>query len=701
MKNLIFKETLIKNKQVLMDLFIIVFGVGSLFLNSTFSFNPIFISCLFLIYYSGLKALSIYCAASILFSMFSSFSFGLEISLIVLTYLATNYLLHKIKSDNKVKFLALILLDSFLVFLSLRYQFNYETIVNIVFFLSLQYIIIDSLGKLKETISYGSKCNTIQLSVSLLCIGSTFLFIPSIGVIFYRIIAFFVAYYCSKEENLLFLLFSCGVYGFILHYSLQSSIYILFPLFLMIILPKSYKIAGFLLSHVILGLLYPIYIFYNLQFYLGLIGLAVYLIINKPLYNLIFDVFMENNKNTFKESKELVIENYLNYVEKALTTEEYDENQYLSQLIKKENCQKCDHQKHCRIKNSISDYLKNKLTKSIKSEINAYCLVPNRMTLSLQNGYSSYRKDLQTKESYCRDRTQMRDTIEAIKRPLLNDIKKISIEEMFNDYGIEIIKCVDYKDRILIYLNKKTYETYPVTIEEIVSKYDSHFVLSETKYDALTSMVTLMFSLKQKRNIDVGEFTKSKISGFNGDNYQIFKLDDKQEIVLCDGMGSGENAEKNSKYLLNAFVSSLKIHQDYKLAIKDVNRLLRMRSQSDHYSTLDYAEIDLRTLVLTCIKAGSYASFLYRDGNIKIIPNNSLPLGIIDEVNITPNKYQLKIGDILFIMSDGIGERFEKCKKLISYENKSSLVLVREIYETISRYHQIEDDATIIAIKIL
>ncbi|OOV39617.1 stage II sporulation protein E, partial [Staphylococcus sp. MB371] len=95
---------------------------------------------------------------------------------------------------------------------------------------------------------------------------------------------------------------------------------------------------------------------------------------------------------------------------------------------------------------------------------------------------------------------------------------------------------------------------------------------------------------------------------------------------------------------------------DEEIAIKSINSILSLRTTEEMFTTLDLAMVDLRDASARFLKIGSTPSFVKRANNILKIEASNLPMGIIEDVEVDVVGEQLKTGDILIMMSDGIFE---------------------------------------------
>ena len=77
------------------------------------------------------------------------------------------------------------------------------------------------------------------------------------------------------------------------------------------------------------------------------------------------------------------------------------------------------------------------------------------------------------------------------------------------------------------------------------------------------------------------------------------------------------------------------------------------RSGDESLATLDIAKINLYSGEISIHKAGSAPTFIRRQGIVKKAECQSLPLGILRNVNFEKVSSCLKEDDILLMMSDG------------------------------------------------
>lgn len=142
-----------------------------------------------------------------------------------------------------------------------------------------------------------------------------------------------------------------------------------------------------------------------------------------------------------------------------------------------------------------------------------------------------------------------------------------------------------------------------------------------------------------------------------GDSFTIATLKEgKQLVALSDGMGVGAKASSESQAAVRLLENMLSSGFARELALKTINSVLLLRSNDESFATLDMLVIDLYSGELDVIKVGAAPSFLKRGRQVGIISANSLPIGILEEVEISSEKRYLCPRDMIVMVSDGVLE---------------------------------------------
>ena len=138
-----------------------------------------------------------------------------------------------------------------------------------------------------------------------------------------------------------------------------------------------------------------------------------------------------------------------------------------------------------------------------------------------------------------------------------------------------------------------------------------------------------------------------------GDSVGSFSTENGRDIVyIIDGMGTGSEASEQSRKGVNIIKKLTDNGVEERDALKVLNDFLA-KGQSEIIMGIDLASIDKKTGIAEFYKAGAAPTYIIRRGSFYQIGTASLPIGILDEVNIEYNKCKLMKGDVIIMISDG------------------------------------------------
>ncbi len=167
---------------------------------------------------------------------------------------------------------------------------------------------------------------------------------------------------------------------------------------------------------------------------------------------------------------------------------------------------------------------------------------------------------------------------------------------------------------------------------------------------------TLTRAFAYKVHSGAAQIGKEKICG---DSFTIATLKEGKELVaLSDGMGIGEKACTESQAAVRLLETLLSSGFTREIALKTINSVLMLRSHKDSFATLDMMIMDLYTGEVDFIKIGSAPSFIKRGHKVGIVTSNSLPIGILNDVDIAAKRSSLNPRDLIVMVSDGVLEIF-------------------------------------------
>lgn len=152
---------------------------------------------------------------------------------------------------------------------------------------------------------------------------------------------------------------------------------------------------------------------------------------------------------------------------------------------------------------------------------------------------------------------------------------------------------------------------------------------------------------------------ESKKAPHCGDSIRFFTDgQDRFCALLCDGMGTGEDAALTSRTAVLLLERLLRAGVGYDTALSLLNLCLRSRAghSAEITSTVDLMTLDSFSGRARFIKSGAADTLILRDGQLFIISSRTYPLGILSGVDMQVIPFSLRMGDCVILMSDGVAD---------------------------------------------
>ncbi len=221
--------------------------------------------------------------------------------------------------------------------------------------------------------------------------------------------------------------------------------------------------------------------------------------------------------------------------------------------------------------------------------------------------------------------------------------------------------------------------------------------LSLVEYESnplLKSSVKVEFNgikpLQVKGHIILSEKEKQQ----SGDTCSMYKIKQNTICTLSDGMGSGKKAKQFSKFITQLTQRLLSVGIPVEMAVKSLNSLLQLQ-HGETFATLDVMVFDAYHHQVFLSKSGACATYLFRNNEMIKIQGESLPLGIIEEVEADCFRLECKNNDLFIMISDGIEE-----KVLEEWLKYTSVTEIRTKLENALSSYQSNDDVSVLLAEV-
>lgn len=355
------------------------------------------------------------------------------------------------------------------------------------------------------------------------------------------------------------------------------------------------------------------------------------------------------------EQRNSVIKDYLLLLKESINREPFSPEHKMKQILDHELCNLCPSHDSCSLKEEAVSLIESKIDNDVTTRVKRVCLFPNKLIYRLKNLKPYYERekmkaDIAKEEKESRDQ-ELDRLIVPLERSLTTTDTNVDLIGPLELQGIKDVEVKVKDDKVIIESLKGLDKNI---LEKVVSTcYKSPYKATYNQYSFVEHRHIYELEKGQSDHISFVTYKKS-YGAKSGDVLICFDEEDTKNIVLADGMGHGDDAYKISTYLVDVFQTVLLLGHDPFMAINETNRLLKIKSESEDYATLDYLSINSATLETRLYKFGSYISYLYRDNILYEYDKVYLPLGISEEQDYEPSHIKFKPGDFFLMASDGI-----------------------------------------------
>ena len=168
-------------------------------------------------------------------------------------------------------------------------------------------------------------------------------------------------------------------------------------------------------------------------------------------------------------------------------------------------------------------------------------------------------------------------------------------------------------------------------------------------------------------------------------------------LLLSDGMGSGEEARRESALTNRLLRQFLEAGIEAEAALKTLNSAMALRSaETGSFSTIDLLTVRPRNGEAALYKYGAAPSYLKRNGAVRRITGASLPAGLrSDAPSPDVTRLTLERGSFLVLISDGVADADHDDwlqDLLAGWEGADPQILAGLVLSEAARRGQVEDD---------
>ncbi|MCI9119392.1 MAG: SpoIIE family protein phosphatase [Flavonifractor sp.] len=228
--------------------------------------------------------------------------------------------------------------------------------------------------------------------------------------------------------------------------------------------------------------------------------------------------------------------------------------------------------------------------------------------------------------------------------------------------------------------------------------------LDETRHDVLVLV-------EQEPHVAVAGVAARKKEGqtVSGDTGAWFKHDDGSlYVLLCDGMGSGPEAGRESSTAAELLERFLRAGLRPEPALRTLSAALALRGEeTGGFTTIDLLRVDLFTGQAEVYKYGAAPTYVRKgkDGKVTRITGASLPAGLVGGEGAAPDMTRLELaaGDWVLLATDGVAGSSSDVwlrERFAAFEGGSPKDLAHALIEESSQHGGATDDRTALVLKL-
>ena len=157
-----------------------------------------------------------------------------------------------------------------------------------------------------------------------------------------------------------------------------------------------------------------------------------------------------------------------------------------------------------------------------------------------------------------------------------------------------------------------------------------------------------------------------------GDVISLFRDEDRGFLyaLLSDGMGTGIEAAETAQLSSLFLRKLLPVGVRPETALRMLNQFLRLGrngGNTESSTTVDLLALDLIAGRASFLKSGAAPTYVKRGKNIFYLDSKTAPVGILKEIDAKQIDFDVKTGDTVVMVSDGITGGDSECLWLLDY----------------------------------
>lgn len=365
--------------------------------------------------------------------------------------------------------------------------------------------------------------------------------------------------------------------------------------------------------------------------------------------------------------------------QEGITDETY---QIMREDVRERVCKQCDHHRSCNDMKMLRELVHTiehygaELNVEVKRKIQKQCAHAPQFLRAVSDVYKNEKQNLMWKQRMVENRVDCAVQLDSFAQMVQHSARELHASIFEDDYLEKKIRTRFAKAGLKL-LNSVFF-----VFES--GCYEIHVTVKVVKGQCLaTKEVAKMISECTGRNMVLGKEERGSVgvkyttivctesakfqtlqgiakigkgcSQISGDSFSLLELPNgKQGVILSDGMGAGKNAFRESSMVVEVLEELLNAGFPKETALQMLNTAMVMGREEVRFSTIDMSIFDLYTGECELVKAGASTTFIKYQNSVERVKSTSLPMGVVSKLEVDHTKRQLKDGDFIIMITDGV-----------------------------------------------
>ena len=365
--------------------------------------------------------------------------------------------------------------------------------------------------------------------------------------------------------------------------------------------------------------------------------------------------------------------------QEGITDETY---QVMREDVRERVCKQCDHHRSCNDMKMLRELVHTiehygaELNVEVKRKIQKQCSHAPQFLRAVSDVYKNEKQNLMWKQRMAENRVDCAVQLDSFAQMVQHSARELHASIFEDDYlekkirtrfgkaGLKLLNSVFFVSEngcYEVHVTTKVIKGQCVATKEVAKMISEctgrKMVLGKEERGSVGGQYSTIVCVEGPRFQTLQGIAKigKGCQQISGDSFSMLELPSgKQGVILSDGMGAGKSAFRESSMVVEVLEELLNAGFPKETAMQMLNTAMVMGREEVRFSTIDMSIFDLYTGECELVKAGASTTFIKYQNSVERVKSTSLPIGVVSKLEVDHTKRQLKDGDFIIMVTDGV-----------------------------------------------